>query len=127
MISVDTTSAISPVEQIRSQLAALIRAGQLSADARLPSVRQLAADLRVSAGSVAKAYKELESAGLIRTARAAGTRVNPGHATTEPLIQAAENLAHHAINEGLSLTEAQGLLAHAWAQSHSAAPSITET
>lgn len=120
MISVDATSAISPVEQIRSQLAAQIRAGQLAADTRLPSVRQLAADLRVSAGSVAKAYKELESAGLIRTARAAGTRVNPGHATTEPLIQAAENLAHHAINDGLSLTETQGLLAHAWAQAHPA-------
>lgn len=114
MITVDTSSAISPVEQIRSQLAAQIRAGRLPADARLPSVRQLAADLRVSAGSVAKAYRELESAGLIRTARAAGTRVNPGHATTEPLLQAAEILAHQAMSEGLSLTEAQGLLAHAW-------------
>ncbi|MDN4609577.1 GntR family transcriptional regulator [Arthrobacter burdickii] len=116
MISVDPSSPLSPVEQIRSQLAAQIRTGQIPADARLPPVRQLAADLRVSAGSVAKAYRELESSGLIRTARAAGTRVNPGYATTEPLIQAAENLAHQAIKDGLSLTEAQGLLAHAWAQ-----------
>lgn len=114
MISVDSSSPLSPVEQIRSQLAAQIRTGQLPADTRLPPVRQLAADLRVSAGSVAKAYKELEGAGLIRTARAAGTRVNPGHATTEPLIRAAENLAYQALEDGLSLTEAQGLLAHAW-------------
>jgi GntR family transcriptional regulator len=118
MISVDTSSPVSPVEQIRSQLAAQIRAGQIPADARLPPVRQLAVDLRVSAGSVAKAYKELETAGLIRTARAAGTRVNGGHTTTEPLIRAAENLAHQAMKEGLGLTEAQGLLAHAWAQLH---------
>jgi len=81
-------------------------------------VRQLAADLRVAPGSVAKAYKELESAGLIRTARAAGTRVNPGQATTKPLVRAAEELANQATNEGLTLDEAQGILAHAWAQAH---------
>lgn len=114
MISIDASSAISPVEQIRSQLAAQIRAGQLQPDTRLPPVRQLAADLRVAPGSVAKAYKELESAGLIRTARAAGTRVNPGYATTKPLVKAAEELAQQAADEGLSLVEAQGLLAHAW-------------
>lgn len=45
MISIDSSSGGSPVEQIRSQLAARIRAGQLAADVRLPSVRQLAADL----------------------------------------------------------------------------------
>ncbi|RYS16177.1 hypothetical protein, partial [Staphylococcus pseudintermedius] len=56
-------------------------------------------------------------AGLIRTARAAGTRVNPGYATTVPLICAAENLAYQALKDGLSLTEAQGLLAHTWHES----------
>lgn len=118
MISVDPTSAVSPVQQIRSQLAAQIRSGNLEPDSRLPTVRQLAADLRVAPGSVAKAYKELESAGLIRTARAAGTRVNPGQATTKPLVKAAEELANQATNEGLTLEEAQGILAHAWAQTH---------
>lgn len=116
MISVDPASPVSPVEQIRSQLAAQIRAGQLAADTRLPPVRQLAADLRVATGSVAKAYKDLEAAGLVRTARAAGTRVNPGQATTRPLLGAAEELAEAAQREGLSLSEAQGLLAHAWTQ-----------
>lgn len=116
MIRVDPGSAVSPVQQIRSQLAAQIRSGSLEPDSRLPTVRQLAADLRVAPGSVAKAYKELESAGLIRTARAAGTRVNPGRATTKPLVRAAEELANQASNEGLTLEEAQGILAHAWAQ-----------
>ena len=118
MITVDPRSTVSPVQQIRSQLAAQIRSGNLAPDTRLPTVRQLAADLRVAPGSVAKAYKELESAGLIRTARAAGTKVNPGHATTKPLVRAAEDLASRAANEGLSLEEAQGILAHAWAQAH---------
>ena len=79
-------------------------------------MRQLAADLRVAPGSVAKAYKDLEAAGLIRTARAAGTRVNPGQATARSLVDAAKELAHAARREGLSLSETQGLLAHAWAE-----------
>lgn len=118
MISIDSSSAVSPVEQIRSQLAARIRAGQLAADTRLPPVRQLATDLRVAPGSVAKAYKELENAGLIRTMRAAGTRVNPGHTTTKPLMRTSADLASKATQEGLSLRETQDLLAHAWAQLH---------
>lgn len=114
MISVDAASPLSPVEQIRSQVAALILTGQLAADTRLPSVRQLAADLRVAPGSVAKAYKELESAGLIRTARAAGSRVNPGHVTAEPLLEAAEGLVRAAALEGLSLSEVQSIVASVW-------------
>lgn len=119
MITVDPASPASPVEQIRSQLAAQIRAGRLAADTRLPPVRQLAADLRVAPGSVAKAYKDLEAAGLLRTARAAGTRVNPGQVTTRSLLDAAEELAHTAHREGLSLAEAQGLLAQGWAEAES--------
>lgn len=114
MITLDNSASTSPVEQIRSQLAAQIRAGQLPADTRLPTVRQLATDLRVAPGSVAKAYKELENAGLVRTARAAGTRVNPGRTMAQPLIDAAANLAAAARHEGLDLIEAQGLLAYAW-------------
>lgn len=114
MITLDSSASTSPVEQIRSQLAAQIRAGQLPADTRLPTVRQLAADLRVAPGSVAKAYKELESAGLIRTARAAGTRVNAGQAAAQPLMEAALRLAIAAKQEGLDLIAAQGLLTHAW-------------
>jgi DNA-binding transcriptional regulator YhcF (GntR family) len=122
MITVDPASPTSPVEQIRSQLAAGIRAGRLAADSRLPPVRQLAADLRVAPGSVAKAYRDLEAAGLIRTARAAGTRVNPGQATTGSLLGAVDDLARLARREGVDLVEVQGLLAHAWSQLDAATP-----
>ncbi len=114
VISVDASSGLPPAEQIRSQLAAQIRTGQLQPDSRLPPVRQLAADLRVAPGTVAKAYKELENVGLIRTARAAGTRVNPGHTSSGTIIKAAEELARQAAAEGMDLIEVQGLLAHAW-------------
>ncbi|MFG2760115.1 GntR family transcriptional regulator [Streptomyces wuyuanensis] len=74
-VRVDTASQVPPYEQIRAQLAALIRIGRLTEGERLPTVRQLAADLGLSPGTVARAYRELEAAELIRTRRGAGTRV----------------------------------------------------
>ncbi|MFF4228689.1 GntR family transcriptional regulator [Streptomyces sp. NPDC001820] len=74
-IRVDTTSQVPPYEQIRAQLAALIRTSRLVEGERLPTVRQLAADLGLAPGTVARAYRELEAAELIRTRRSAGTRV----------------------------------------------------
>ncbi|MGW3206512.1 GntR family transcriptional regulator [Streptomyces sp. NPDC001135] len=76
-VRVDTTSPVPPYEQIRAQLAALISSGRLTEGERLPTVRQLAADLGLAAGTVARAYRELEAASLIRTRRGAGTRVAP--------------------------------------------------
>ena len=76
-VRVDTTSPVPPYEQIRAQLAALITTGRLPEGERLPTVRQLAADLGLAAGTVARAYRELEAASLIRTRRGAGTRVAP--------------------------------------------------
>ncbi|MFE0513261.1 GntR family transcriptional regulator [Streptomyces sp. NPDC058964] len=76
-VRVDTNSPVPPYEQIRAQLAALITTGRLPEGERLPTVRQLAADLGLAAGTVARAYRELESAALIRTRRGAGTRVAP--------------------------------------------------
>ncbi|MFC2361320.1 MAG: GntR family transcriptional regulator, partial [Actinomyces dentalis] len=77
-VSLDTASPVPPFEQIRSRVAELIVSGALASGQRLPAVRQLAGDLRVAPGTVARAYKELETAGLLVTRRGAGTRVAPG-------------------------------------------------
>ena len=74
-VRVDTTSQVPPYEQIRAQLAALIVPGRLAEGDRLPTVRQLATDLGLAPGTVARAYRELEAGALIRTRRGAGTRV----------------------------------------------------
>ena len=74
-ISVDVDSPTPPYEQIRLQISALIAAGGLTAGTRLPAVRSLAADLGLAAGTVARAYKELEQSGLIETRRRNGTVV----------------------------------------------------
>ena len=74
-ITVDTTSGVAPYEQIRARLDALIVAGRLEPGQRLPPVRQLAVDLGLATGTVARAYHELELAGRVRTSRGGGTRV----------------------------------------------------
>ncbi|MBT2547427.1 GntR family transcriptional regulator [Arthrobacter sp. ISL-65] len=74
-ISVDLGSPTPPYEQIRLQVSALVAAGGLTAGTRLPAVRSLAADLGLAAGTVARAYRELEQSGLIETRRRNGTVV----------------------------------------------------
>jgi DNA-binding transcriptional regulator YhcF (GntR family) len=64
-LRVDLTSPVPPYEQLRAQIADLIALGSLAPNTRLPSVRQLAADLGLAGGTVARAYRELDQAGLV--------------------------------------------------------------
>jgi DNA-binding transcriptional regulator YhcF (GntR family) len=74
-LNVDTSSPIPPYEQIRAQIEALVSGGVLRAGDRLPPVRQLAADLVLAPGTVARAYKELEGSGVVVTRRRTGTHI----------------------------------------------------
>ena len=74
-LRVDAADPTPPYEQLRRQLLALIAAGTLKEGARLPPVRQLAADLALAAGTVARTYRELEREGLVQSRRGGGTRV----------------------------------------------------
>ncbi|GIH08664.1 GntR family transcriptional regulator [Rhizocola hellebori] len=75
LLEVDPASPVPPYEQIRAQLATMIITGALAEDAQLPTIRQLAADLGLAANTVARAYRELESAGLVRSRVRHGTTV----------------------------------------------------
>lgn len=75
MIEVDAQSATPPFEQVRVQLLSQIIDGELVAGVRLPTVRRLAGDLGLAVNTVARAYKELEEAGLVQTRGRAGTFV----------------------------------------------------
>lgn len=57
------------VDQVREQLAA----GRLKPGDQLPTVRQLASELRVNFNTIARAYRLLDDAGLISTQRGRGT------------------------------------------------------
>ncbi len=83
---VDTTNPTPPYEQLRRQLADLISAGALPAGERLPPLRQLAGDLGLAVGTVARTYRELETAGLITSRRGGGTRVATPPAGTSPAV-----------------------------------------
>lgn len=75
--------------EIAEHYRGLILSGRLGAGDRLPPVRQTARDLGVAPGTAAKAYRTLESAGLIVTRGAAGTRV-----AEQPSVLPGDVLAH---------------------------------
>ena len=77
MIVIDPRSAVPPYEQLRTQLLGAISEGELAAGGKLPTVRRLAEDLGLAPGTVARAYRELETAGIIETRGRNGTFVSP--------------------------------------------------
>ncbi len=72
---VDPHSSIPPYEQVRLGVIGLIDAGSLAAEDRLPTVRELAAELGLANNTVAKAYRELEMSGVTETRGRNGTFV----------------------------------------------------
>ena len=80
ILTVDSASPVPPYEQVREQLATMIASGVLAAGTRLPTIRQLAADLDVAPGTITRVYRELESAGDIISRGRHGTYVaQPRH------------------------------------------------
>lgn len=75
IVDVDTTSPVPPFEQIRAQITDLAEAGALPAGTRLPTIRQLASDLGLAPGTVARAYRELESSGVVTSRVRHGTTI----------------------------------------------------
>jgi GntR family transcriptional regulator len=86
MFTVDSTDPTPLYAQIERGIRAAIAARRLRSGDRLPTVRQLAVDLRVNANTVAKVYAELERAGVLATQRGIGTfvRDNPTPHPTAP-------------------------------------------
>ena len=70
--------------QLERGLRAAIAAGRLRAGDQLPTVRQLAIDLRVNANTVARVYSELERAGVLETRRGVGSFVSATRAQARP-------------------------------------------
>ena len=75
VLTIDPSLPTPIYEQLRDQLAAQITSGELVPGEKLPSVRQLAADLDLAANTVARVYKELEASGYLVTRGRNGTTV----------------------------------------------------
>ncbi|MEU0735927.1 winged helix-turn-helix domain-containing protein, partial [Streptomyces lavendulocolor] len=62
---------------LQAALREAVRSGRLAAGTRLPSSRELAADLGVSRGLVTEAYEQLTAEGYLRSDRGSGWRAPP--------------------------------------------------
>lgn len=71
-IQIDNRSGKPIYDQIYSQIKSQIISGELSEDERLPSIRSLAGELRISVITTKRAYEELERDGFIYTAAGRG-------------------------------------------------------
>lgn len=76
-IFIDNKSGTPIYDQIYSQIKAQIMNGTLKEDEALPSIRNLAKDLRISVITTKRAYDELEREGFIYTVAAKGCFVAP--------------------------------------------------
>ena len=111
LITIDLGAPEPPYEQVRAQLAGLIGRGSLAEGDRLPTVRALAADLGLAVNTVARAFKELEAAGLVETRRRAGTVVASGEHTADVAVMAlAAKFAAAARDAGLDAASAVDLV-----------------
>lgn len=74
-IFLDTKSGVPYYRQVIDQIKSAIATGELEAGDRLPTVRQLAVDLKINPNTVSRAYTELELTGLVETQMGSGTFV----------------------------------------------------
>lgn len=70
-------------EQVRDSLRTLIFNGVLAPDEKLPSVRELAKQLAINPNTIQRAYRELESLGMIYTVPGKGAFVEAGDAAAQ--------------------------------------------
>ena len=118
ILEVDDRSAVPPYEQLRQQVTALVRAGVLTTGTRLPAIRQLANDLGLAGGTVARAYRELESDGIVTTHGRHGTvvaTVDADQAASAPLLKSARRFAADARRAGAGVEDAIAALRAAYA------------
>ena len=74
-IEIDFRSSEPIYTQIVNQVQRMVAEGELKQGDQLPTVRQLATDLRVNFNTIARAYRILDEAGLISTQQGRGTYI----------------------------------------------------
>ena len=93
VIRLDRGSSVPPFEQLRAQLSVMVAVGRLEPGSRLPTVRELAEQLELAPGTVARAYRELEHEGTVTARGRAGTFVADEPPHSEPLRERRERVA----------------------------------
>ena len=98
--------------QLDRSLRAAIASGRLKIGDQLPTVRQLAVDLRVNANTIARVYLDLERAGVLETRRGVGSFVRAAAAEARSAVEhqrrlraLATRMAADAAAHGFTLRE----------------------
>ena len=76
LVTIDPRDPTPIYAQLERGLRAAIASGRLNVGDQLPTVRQLAVELRVNANTVARVYGDLERAGVIETRRGVGSFIS---------------------------------------------------
>ncbi len=120
MFSVNPRNPMPVWKQIEDGMRRLVATGALRAGGPVPSVRELARDLRVNPMTVSRAYQRLSEEGLLEVRRGEGTFV----ATATPQVSRAEKartledaagrFASVAVTVGATIAEATRAVSAAW-------------
>ena len=118
MFHIDTKHPTPLYHQLERSIKFAIATGKLRIGDQLPTVRQLAVDLKINANTVAKVYAELERSGIVETRRGVGTFVNEPPAETSlnkrdrerHLRELADPFVAETHSRGFSLDEVIGHL-----------------
>ena len=114
-LRVDPRAGRPLFEQVRIQVVDAVRSGKLPAGTKLPTVRELAGQLGLAVNTVARAYRELEAAGIVETRRRLGTFVAGTDPSDAAMAVAARCYADAARTMGLGKDEALRYLDAAFA------------
>src|SRR5262245_2879638 len=101
LVTIDPRDRTPLYAQLDRALRAAIASGRLAPGDQLPTVRQLAVELRLNANTVARVYLDLERAGIVETRRGVGTFVaaapaSPKKSSGDPELHA---LARRCLDE----------------------------
>jgi GntR family transcriptional regulator len=97
---IDQESSVPIYIQIEDAIHSQIAAGQLRPGEQLPTIRELAAEIRVNLNTVARAYFELDREGVISTQRGKGTFVS-GVPDKKQIEKKRQKLLHSIIHTAL--------------------------
>jgi GntR family transcriptional regulator len=113
-ISIDFRSGRPIYIQITEQIRQMVGNGELKQGDQLPTVRQLATELRVNFNTVARAYRILDEAGLISTQQGRGTYIweTPSEETLQRLrLQSLESLTRRYLTEASRMASSRDEIA----------------
>lgn len=109
-LKVDDSPGVPLFDQLRLGVIEAIRSGRLEPGARMPTVRELAGELGLAVNTVARAYRELEAAGIVETHRRLGTFVARSDPADAAMAAAARAYADVARALGLGHGDARRYL-----------------